>query len=116
MPVFNNRLFHKHDKVYLIEELFRKVIIPAEDIGITTIRSPQFWRLFPYTRVLFKRVFATASRIFFSIWQTHITLCAGRNDNIQNKIAILNVPLHFYRPIRCFQASLRISQASTIIS
>ena len=25
----------KHDKLYLIEELFRRVIIPAEDIGMT---------------------------------------------------------------------------------
>ena len=29
------RAIKKHDKLYLIEELFRKVIIPDEDIGIT---------------------------------------------------------------------------------
>lgn len=29
------RAIKKHDKIYLIEELFRKVIIPAEDIGMT---------------------------------------------------------------------------------
>lgn len=29
------RAIKKHDKLYLIEELFRKVIIPAEDIGMT---------------------------------------------------------------------------------
>lgn len=29
------RAIKRHDKVYLIEELFRKVIIPAEDIGMT---------------------------------------------------------------------------------
>ena len=28
------RAIKKHDKVYLIEELFRKVIVPAEDIGM----------------------------------------------------------------------------------
>ena len=29
------RAIKKHDKLYLIEELFRRVIIPAEDIGMT---------------------------------------------------------------------------------
>ena len=29
------RAIKRHNKVYLIEELFRKVIIPAEDIGMT---------------------------------------------------------------------------------
>lgn len=29
------RAIQKHDKLYLIEELFRRVIIPAEDIGMT---------------------------------------------------------------------------------
>ncbi|HIU14466.1 MAG TPA: TetR/AcrR family transcriptional regulator [Candidatus Fimiplasma intestinipullorum] len=29
------RAMKKHDKIYLIEELFRKVIVPAEAVGIT---------------------------------------------------------------------------------
>lgn len=29
------RAIKKHDKLYLIEEIFRRVIIPAEDIGMT---------------------------------------------------------------------------------
>ena len=29
------RAIKKHDKIYLIEDLFRKVIVPAEAVGIT---------------------------------------------------------------------------------